>query len=130
LLPAPEEQHTFGLVVVSELFRRNGWHVQGVAPMELDELQDLVSEQWFVLIGFSLSCDRLINPLCSTIQTVRRVSKNKSVQIMVGGRAFAKDPALWPEVGADWTASNAQEALELAETMADRGKLRRDSTLI
>jgi methanogenic corrinoid protein MtbC1 len=72
----------------------------------------------------------LINPLCSTIQTVRRVSKNKSVQIMVGGRAFSKDPALWPEVGADWTASNAQEALELAETMADRGKLRRDSTLI
>lgn len=129
LLPAPQDQHTFGLVVVSELFRRNGWHVHGVAPMEQDELHELIADQSFVLIGFSLSCDRLINPLRSTIQTVRRFSKNQSVQIMVGGRAFAKDPASRPAVGADWAVSDAQEALELAELMTSRDKLRRDSSL-
>jgi MerR family transcriptional regulator, light-induced transcriptional regulator len=112
---APHEQHTFGLVMVSEFFRREGWQVHGGVAMEGEELRTVIAEQSFALIGFSLSCDRLINTLCSTIQSVRRLSKNQSVLVMVGGRIFAQDPAQRPWVGADIVAADAREAIDLAE---------------
>lgn len=115
LLPAPSEQHTFGLLMVSEFFRREGWQVEGALDMSVQELYSCIAEKSFGLIGFSLSCDRLINSLCSTIQKVRRLSKNPSVLIMVGGRIFAQDPDLRPWVGADLVATDAREALQLAE---------------
>jgi MerR family transcriptional regulator, light-induced transcriptional regulator len=122
---APHEQHTFGLVMVSEFFRREGWQVHGGVSMESEELRTIVAERSFALIGFSLSCDRLINTLCSTIQSVRRLSKNQSVQIMVGGRVFAQDPAVRPWVGADIVATDAREAIGLAEQAVRASALRR-----
>jgi MerR family transcriptional regulator, light-induced transcriptional regulator len=115
LVPAPGEQHTFGLVMASEMFRREGWQVHGVAPIGAEEFFSLISQQQFDLIGFSVSCDRLIGTLCSSIQAARRISRNKSVRIMVGGRVFAQDPAVGSSVGADLVASDAREALVLAD---------------
>src|SRR5262249_25508278 len=91
LLPPPSEQHTFGLLMVSELFRSEGWQVWGGPPVNQNALRAMVANQWFALIGFSLSSERLIDTLCSTIKSVRRFSKNQSVQIIVGGRIFAQN---------------------------------------
>jgi MerR family transcriptional regulator, light-induced transcriptional regulator len=124
-LPAPGEQHTFGLTMVMEFFRRAGWQVDGGMPMEPGELESCVAEQTFGLIGFSLSCDRFINPLCATIQTVRRLSKNPSLLVMVGGRVFSQDASLRPWVGADLVATDAHEALQLAEGELRKIALRR-----
>jgi methanogenic corrinoid protein MtbC1 len=126
LIPVPGEQHTFGLVMVAELFRREGWQVHGGASMDAKELHRLVSDQSFVLIAFSLSCDRLINTLCSTIQAVRRLSRNQSVPIMVGGSVFAQEPDRRPWVGADIVAADAREALGLAESVLRRSARRQD----
>ncbi len=115
LVPAPGEQHTFGLVMTSELFRREGWRVHGTASMEPRELTSLISSEWFDIIGFSLSCERLLEPLSSFIQVARRTSKNKSVRVMVGGGVFAQDAARLACVGADLIALDAREALVLAE---------------
>jgi methanogenic corrinoid protein MtbC1 len=114
-LPTPDEQHTFGLLMVTEFFRREGWDVHSGIDMTANDLRALIAERNFVLIGFSLSCERLINSLRSTIQMARRSSRNPSVLIMVGGRIFAQDPSLRPWVGADLVATDAREALELAE---------------
>lgn len=120
LLPAPGEQHTFGLVMASEIFRQKGWHVQGGAAMEPKQIFSLISQQRFAVIGFSLSCDRLIEPLCCSIEAVRRMSKNKSVQLMVGGGVFNGNSVLQKAVGADLIASDAQEALVLAENAVSK----------
>jgi MerR family transcriptional regulator, light-induced transcriptional regulator len=124
-LPAPGEQHTFGLTMVMEFFRREGWQVDGGMPMEPGEVESCVAEQNFGLIGFSLSCDRFINPLCATIQSVRRLSKNPSLLVMVGGRVFSQDASLRPWVGADLVATDAHEALQLAEGALRKIALRR-----
>lgn len=116
LLPTPSEQHTFGLLMVSEFFRREGWHVIGTPVVDAEELRSMVAEQWFALVGFSLSCERLIDTLRSTINTVRRCSKNQSVQIIVGGNAFSQSPELRPAVGADLAVGDAREAVKLAES--------------
>lgn len=124
-LPAPDEQHTFGLLMVTELFRREGWRVTSGMDFAPEELRERIRDQSFLLIGFSLSCDRLINSLCSTIQMVRRFSKNPSVRVLVGGRVFAQDPSLRPWVGADFVAADAHEALELAEGALGKTSRRR-----
>ncbi|WP_170937289.1 MULTISPECIES: cobalamin B12-binding domain-containing protein [Rhodomicrobium] len=116
LLPTPSEQHTFGLLMVSEFFRREGWHVVGAPVLERDELRALVAEQWFALIGFSLSCERLLDTLRSTINDVRKFSKNLSVQIIVGGNIFSRSPELRPAVGADLAVGDVREAIKLAES--------------
>lgn len=117
LIPTPGEQHTFGLLMVSKFFRREGWQVYGGTPLHSEELYDLIAGQWFALIGFSLSCERYMSTICTAIETARRVSKNRSVQIVVGGRIFSENSDLTSRVGADLVVGDAQEALQLAETV-------------
>lgn len=126
LLPTPSEQHTFGLLMVSELFRREGWQVWGISPLETQDLPALVKDQWFALIGFSLSCERLLDTLGSTIKTVRRHSKNQSAPIIVGGPLFAQSDSLKCSVNADMAVADAQAALELAEKVFQNSLGRHD----
>jgi methanogenic corrinoid protein MtbC1 len=122
LLPTPSEQHTFGLLVVSEFFRREGWDVLGAPAMGRAEIEALVSDNWFALVGFSLSSERLLDHLRSTIQTVRKFSKNPAVKIIVGGNVFAERADRMQKVGADMFACDAKDALALAkEVLRDVG---------
>lgn len=124
-LPTPSEQHTFGLLVVSEIFRRNGWDVYGAPQMDADDIKAVVSDQWFALVGFSLSSERLLESLRLIIQGVRGVSKNPSVKIIVGGSVFQEKPESIPIVGADLVATDAYDALNLAENALDDAMLNR-----
>jgi len=45
LVPAPGEQHTFGLQLIAEFFRRASWDVWLEFPSTTDELLDIVSHQ-------------------------------------------------------------------------------------
>jgi methanogenic corrinoid protein MtbC1 len=126
LLPTPTEQHTFGLLMVSEFFRREGWDVWGGTALASEEIVPLVQNQWFALVGFSLSCERLLDSLCSTIKFVRRFSKNRSVQIVVGGRIFAENDLVRDKVDADMVVADAREAVELAEKVFQSARKRSD----
>jgi methanogenic corrinoid protein MtbC1 len=117
LLPTPSEQHTFGLLMVGDFFRRYGWEVSGGTPISAERLPSVVADQWFALVGFSLSCERLSGLLASTIKTVRRHSRNRAVQIVVGGQVFAENKDLGHALGADLAVADAQEAVELAENV-------------
>lgn len=126
LLPTPSEQHTFGLLMVGDFFRKYGWDVTCGAPISTERFPSAVADQWFALIGFSLSCERLIGLLGETIETVRRASKNQGVQIVVGGRIFAENKSLGETLGADMVVADAREAVELAEGVLRVSESRRD----
>lgn len=126
LLPTPSEQHTFGLLMVGDFFRRYGWEVSGGTPISTERLQPLVANQWFALIGFSLSCERLIGLLGSTIKTVRQHSRNRAVRIVVGGQVFVENKDLGHALGADLAVADAQEAVELAENVLRDSEGRQD----
>lgn len=114
LMPAPQEQHSFGLLVVAELFRTDGWNVTtNVAPV-LAEIERAVRLNAFEVVGFSLSCEVLIEPLVSAIDIARRKSCIASTKVIVGGHAFEADPDLHRKVGADMVARDAHHALTLA----------------
>lgn len=111
LMPAPGEQHTFGLVIVSEFFRRAGWEVSGAVHASDRELQDLVGGTWFAVAGLTLGSESRLDALVSCIRLIRAASCNRHIGIMVGGPLFLARPHLVAQVGADSTARDAPEAV-------------------
>jgi len=120
LMPAPEEQHTFGLFMIGEFMRRAGWDAWTGPLPPAKELELLIKSGEFSVIGFSASSDNRLSDLADTIALVRRLSKDHPICIMVGGYVFAERPELVEKVGADGTASNAKDAIKLAHRMNTR----------
>ena len=120
LMPLPGEQHTFGISLVEEYFRREGWHVWGGPPNSFEEVVALVSSMWFDMIGFSVSRVPEIGPLKSQITKIRAAARNRNVTIMVGGRPFVENPDLVELVGADATAADGPRAVSRMSTLNTR----------
>ena len=104
LLPAPGEQHTLGLVILSEFFRREGWQVVGGPVSNGAGTADLVRSTWVDVVGFSLGSTRHLDGLAASIRGVRAASRNRYLGVMVGGPLFLQRPDLVRRVGADTTA--------------------------
>jgi methanogenic corrinoid protein MtbC1 len=117
LMPAPGEQHTFGLTIVADFFRRAGWQVVGgVGDSSLDPVA-LVRVEWFDVLGISCGAEGRLDWLKSGIGAVRQASRNKGIGVMVGGPIFAESPGLALDVGADATASDGRQAPHVAEQL-------------
>ena len=110
----PGDQHSFGTVVIDELFRRDGWVTVRLNEAETTDLLKRAGDDWFDMIGLTISCDCHIAPLPSIIAALRNVSRNPHVCVLVGGRVFSDDPQLAAQVGADGTARDAKLALKVA----------------
>ncbi|WP_439595523.1 cobalamin B12-binding domain-containing protein [Falsiroseomonas sp.] len=117
LAPVPGEQHSFGLLMVGEFFRRQGWEVASGTGTTVKELAAVVRRQWFAAVGFSLACEDRLEVLATAIREVRRASRNPQIGVLVGGRVFIDRPELAALVGADATAADGQQAALKAETL-------------
>lgn len=117
LMPAPGEQHTFGLFMVAEFFRRAGWDVWGGPPASSNDLTSMVRADWFDVVGLSVGCESRLDVLAAGIRAMRRASRNRAVGVMVGGPVFVEHPELVAFVGADATAVDARQAAEQAESI-------------
>ena len=117
LLPGPGEQHTFGLVMVSEFFRRAGWDVAG-GPWEAGaDPVVMVKREWFDVVGFSLANEHHLTDLAECIDSVRKATLNPHVGIMVGGPAFSLKPEYVKKVNADASVNDGSMAPVLAENL-------------
>ena len=121
LASADTEQHSFGLFIVSKFFQLEGWHVVGGPQLQIGEdVEDLVHDMWFDVIGISAATDSKASELRSAIQKIRLASSNSSISVLVGGKSFTDNPELHRIIGADDVASDAQDAV-----VKVRGILRR-----
>ena len=114
LLPAPGEQHTFGLVMVSEFFRRAGWDVGG-GPWEAgaDPVM-MVRSEWFDVVGFSLGDATRLDALAECIKQIRKFALNPAISVMVGGPLFLAHPEYVSYVSADAASTDGAQAPTLA----------------
>ena len=117
LVPLPREQHTFGLSMVYDFFRRAGWNAWSGTVESEAELASMVRESWFDIVGFSLPCDEQVEDARAMIRMVRSVSLNRGVAIMVGGPGFTADPGLAATIGADGTAVDGRQAVRAADAL-------------
>jgi MerR family transcriptional regulator, light-induced transcriptional regulator len=111
LMPLPGEQHSFGVSLIGEHFRREGWRVWGGPPSTIGDIVELVDGQWFDMVGLSISALPDPEAVASSIRMIRKASHNKDLKVLVGGLVFASEPALISAVGADATAADGREAL-------------------
>jgi methanogenic corrinoid protein MtbC1 len=118
--PAPGEQHTFGLFLVEDQFRRAGWRTWMEPSASTEDCRDLASGQWFDLVGLSASPAADVSDLTSAITRLRALSRNPDLVVMVGGALFIENPVLISEVGADASALTAAEALLIANNCIRR----------
>ena len=117
LLPGPGEQHTFGLVMVAEFFRRAGWDVGG-GPWEAGaDPVVMVKREWFDVVGFSLGNIAQLDELATCIKNVRAAALNKSICVIVGGPLFLTNPDFVTYVNADAASTDGAQAPTLAASL-------------
>ena len=114
ILPAPGEQHVLGAMMVEDAFRRAGWATRSGAALDEDALVALVAHTAFDVIGLSAGSDHVLAGLPRVISALRRVA-GRPVLVLIGGPAVAGDAAIARRVGADAAASDAAQAVALAE---------------
>ncbi len=123
LAVVPGEQHTFGLAIVEEFFRRAGWHVQSEFLPSKAILLEQVRTEWFDAVGLSASGEVASVSVGEVVKAVRENALNRGVRIMLGGNLFAGEPELAASLGADFGARDAAEAVDRIEGLLDGKKI-------
>lgn len=113
--PAPGEQHTFGIVIVEEFFRRSGWRTWTELSGVYEEIMGAVKAHRFDVIGLTASSEDRLDQIAPMIMSIRSASRNRDIRVMVGGRLFLERPDLVAKIGADDLAVDAKEAVLKAE---------------
>lgn len=106
LLTEPGAQHSMGLFMLSEFFKRAGWTVTAAVPQDMAEFRRLFQFDWFDAVGISVSTDRHLDTLATVLPQLRESSDNLGLHIFLGGRwpcwrpsAFrAWAPRCWPKM--------------------------------
>jgi len=119
LLPAPGEQHSFGVSMLGEFFHSAGWETAGGPAIGRNDLQQILTQQTYDVVGLSIASDRWLSSLVAAIEAVRTHCKNPNVKILVGGPLFARSTSakLAREIGVDGFATDADGAVHVAEQL-------------
>lgn len=113
----PGEQHSFGTLMVAECFQRAGWDTDVLIQPTQSELTGKFAKRHYDLIGLTVSRDSSTAALRSMVKTIKAVSCNPHIRVMLGGRVINEQPELVDEYGADGTASDAVAAVALADRL-------------
>lgn len=125
LLSAPGEQNMLGGFMVTEFYRcvaaeffhRAGWEVWRGVPTSRSQLISLLSSQWFDVVDISCSCQARLPVLADDLAKIRKASRNRGVNLIVGGPIFTDHPEFARQVGADACSGDPADALAQAEML-------------
>lgn len=119
LMPVPGSQHTLGVLMVAEFFRRAGWRVWGEPAAHRDLILQTVHEEAFDIAGLSLGSEAQIAPINEFISDMRGQSKNPALRIMVGGPLLCQRPELTDAIHADLFSTDAEHAVAQAHRIME-----------
>jgi MerR family transcriptional regulator, light-induced transcriptional regulator len=115
--PMPGEQHSFGTLMVAECFQRAGWDIDVLIEPTQSELTGKFANRHYDLIGLTVSHDCTKATLSSLVNTIRSVSTNPHIKVLMGGRVINEQPELVEQCGADATAIDAVSAVALGDRL-------------
>lgn len=121
LAAVPHAQHTLGLVMVADFFRRAGWTVAGDPAMDETALTARLAAEHLDLVGFSIGTERHVFDLERLAAVAKRKARNRDLKVIVGGPLAVERPDLVTVPGVDGIATNAPEAVCLAERLVRGG---------
>ncbi len=116
MLPTPGEQHTFGLQMAAEFFRRDGWEVDGDVSATCKQACGRVRAMRYDAVGLSLGSEALVDSCARSIRSIRLASKNETITVIIGGQLIEQRPEFVDAVGADAPAGAGSAAPREART--------------
>jgi len=117
LVPAPGSQHTLGILILGDVFRRAGWEVVGDPTVTASQLISAVAGERLDLVGLSVGAELQVKGLAPLIRQIRQRSKNRQIGVLVGGPPFLANPSLFKTVGADGTGIDGESTIAAARRL-------------
>jgi methanogenic corrinoid protein MtbC1 len=113
LMTEPGTQHGLGVFMLSEFFKRAGWNVTLVNPMDMTDFKRNFQSDWFDAVGLSLSTERHLKEIQSVLPEMISGCANPSVQVFLGGAvsSYAPEKLTWPDTYL--IEGNALQAIEV-----------------
>ena len=98
LMTEPGTQHGLGVFMLSEFFKRAGWNVTLVNPMDIADFKRNFQSDWFDAVGLSLSTERHLTEIQSVLPELIAGCVNASLHVFLGGAvaSFAPEKLTWP----------------------------------
>jgi methanogenic corrinoid protein MtbC1 len=115
---APGSMHLLGASIVGDLFRREGANVVLDISSTEQELIRTVANEWFDVIGISVSIESQLIQLKSLIQNLRESSGNHEVKVLLGGPIFMLVDVSADMFGADVIVASPDEIGPLLKRFA------------
>jgi MerR family transcriptional regulator, light-induced transcriptional regulator len=112
-----QEQHSFGLSMVAEFFRREGWEVLGGVGGAVADPTAQVARDWFDVVGIAIGSEVHVAWAAERIADIRATSRNREVVVLVGGPLLSLHPEWSARLGADASAHEGGAAPALAERL-------------
>ena len=111
---APDEHHDLGLLALTELLALEGWQTFFLgANVPATAVAQMCSERGADVLLVSASLPTRIAGVSEVVQLVHADNRTKDIRIIVGGRAFNRNPEVWRVTGADAFAASGAAALAL-----------------
>ena len=116
LFPSLGSQHTLGLFMLAEFFRKSGWDVFADPALNEQDIFNAIEEKDFQVIGISIGSYDQKKSTKKLISDIRRMY-GSALKIIIGGPLAFCENNLFREVKADGQAADAREAVLLANSM-------------
>lgn len=113
-------QHTLGLFMLTEFFRRAGWRVRSDECEDGRDLLRIVASDWFDVLTLSISTDRQLDMFRRLMPLIRKQSANPHIRIMAGGPMMSWRPQAMSALGADVIDKDAKQAHRKALALMGR----------
>jgi methylmalonyl-CoA mutase cobalamin-binding subunit len=130
LVNTPQSQHSLGLLILSQYFKRYGWQVVGDTTWREPDMVIAVQSGSIDLLGLSVSDERQLGYLKKLIATLRKKSLNPDLLVMVGGPLLATHDHLAPWLGADFSCLQADDAQVMAMRRVDDVRQRQNKCFV
>ena len=114
---APGSMHMLGTTIVADFFRKEDWQVVVAISSSANELVKTVSNEWFDVLGLSLSIDQQLTGLADLIDQFKSLSLNPRMVVMLGGPIFSTKKLDANDFGAHGICNNAKHAVGLAVSL-------------
>jgi len=110
--------HEIGVRMVADFFEMDGWSTYYLGSSTPNAaVVAAITERRADVLAVSATISYHVEAVRELIRTVRQHPECEHVRILAGGYPFNQDPELWEKVGADGSASDAQQAIALADQM-------------
>ena len=119
LSPIPGQEHVFGAFMLEAFLLAKGYNVETSLAQTREIFLNHVATKEYSMIALSVAENEQVKECKKLIQSIRNMSLNQDIKILVGGYPFIVNDDLYLEVGADATADNAMQALEVIETICN-----------